>query len=221
MAEPFMSPRSYTYSGGELSPFRERVEVGSAPGVAAGTEPVSTQATGGGGFLAGLERFAGTIAPFVEAAVAFKRGYDTGMPVATPGRFGGSRMGGQELIFQVLEDMRERNEAAARQARSERESIRQKDIANQVLLRLHENKEISTEDLIKGLQTGDLSVIKPTAKLPTQTPDPAKAPAAPKPPAEQPASPAASSPAATRVSDPASRILYGNEAINPDFRGYI
>lgn len=167
MAEPFMSPRSYTYSGGDLAPYRERPDFGSAPGVAMGTEPqVTATPQGGGGFLAGLERFAGAINPIVEAAVAFKRGYDTGLPL--PGRFGGNRMAGQEFIFQALEDMRARNERASQEARRERETARQRDLKTQVLLKAYEDKEISLQDLIKGIESGDLGGLGSVEKLPSQ-----------------------------------------------------
>ena len=167
MAELFMSPRSSVYSGGDLVPYRERPDIGAAPGIAMGTEPqVSPAPQGGDGFLAGLERFAGAINPIVEAAVAFKRGYDTGLPL--PGRFGGNRMAGQEFIFQALEDMRARNELASEEARRERETARQQDLKTQVLLKAYENKEISLQDLMKGIESGDLSGLGSTGKLPSQ-----------------------------------------------------
>jgi len=167
MAEPFMSPRSLVYSGGDLNPYRERTDFGSAPGVAMGTEPQAAPTPqGGGGFLAGLERFAGAINPIVEAAVAFKRGYDTGLPL--PGRFGGNRMAGQELIFQALEDMRARNERASDEDRRERKTARQRDLKAQVLLMAYENKEISLEDLMKGIESGNFADLGSTEKLPSQ-----------------------------------------------------
>ena len=170
MAETYMSPRSSVYSGGDLVPYRERSDFGSVPAspssFALGTEPAASSPSRQGGFLAGLERFAGTVAPFVEAAVAFKRGYNTGLPL--PGRYGGSRMAGQEFIFQVLEDMRARNDIAAERAREERETARKQDLLNQIALKAYENKEISLEDLMKGIESGGLADLGSTEKLPSQ-----------------------------------------------------
>jgi hypothetical protein len=169
--------------------------------------------------LAGLERFAGAINPIVEAAVAFKRGYDTGLPL--PGRFGGNRMAGQEFIFQALEDLRARNERASEEAREERESARQRDLKTQVLLKAYENKEISLEDLMKGIETGDLSGLGSTEKLPSQQPvtTPQAAPTSSStgsnPPA--PAAPVVD----TRVSKEDPKIRYGEDAVDPRVRGYI
>ena len=170
MAETYMSPRSSVYSGGDLVPYRERSDFGSVPSspssFALGTEPAASSPSRQGGFLAGLERFAGTVAPFVEAAVAFKRGYNTGLPL--PGRYGGSRMAGQEFIFQVLEDMRARNDIAAERAREERETARKQDLLNQIALKAYENKEISLSDLMKQIKTGDFGSLESSEALPTQ-----------------------------------------------------
>lgn len=219
MAEPFMSPRSYAYSGGDLSPYRERPDFGSTPGVAMGTEPQATATPqGGGGFLAGLERFAGAINPIVDAAVAFKRGYDTGLPL--PGRFGGNRMAGQEFIFQALEDMRARNERASEEASREREVARKQDLKTQILLKAYENKEISLQDLMQSIESGDLALPEASEKLPSQEPVTTSNPETK--PAPTPSVPAVSeSPADTRTSAGRPTVRYGNEAISPDFRGYI
>jgi hypothetical protein len=187
MAELYMSPRSYTYSGGDLIPYRSRSDFESAPGVALGTEPgagapVAETSAGygaprqGGGFLEGLDRVAGALLPFANAALAFKRGYDTGLPL--PGSYGGNnRMAGQELMFTVLQDMRERNERAAEQARSDREAARERDLRNQILLKAYEKKEVTLDQLLRGIESGDLGSLATPEPLPSQAP---AAPAAPK-----------------------------------------
>ena len=152
MAEQFMSPRSYTYSGGELNPYRERLPVDSPTAVAYGTEPIpgsSTQSRSGG-FWEGLNRAAGSIAPIIEAAAAFKRGYQGGYPL--PGRgVGDSRMAGDRFIFQVLEDMRQRNEAAAQRARVDREAARTEEARNQVILEGIRAGKIDPKEALKIL----------------------------------------------------------------------
>lgn len=191
MAELYMSPRSYTYSGGELIPYRSRSDFEAAPSIAIGTEPAAAvipapaSATDvgtsrqRGGFLEGLDRFAGTLLPFANAALAFKRGYDTGLPL--PGAYGGNnRMAGQELMFTVLQDMRERNERAAEQARMDREDARERDLRNQILLKAYEKKEVTLDQLLRGIESGDLGALTSPGPLPSQ------APAAPAAPAAQP-----------------------------------
>ena len=74
-------------------------------------------------------------------------------------------MAGQEFMFRVLEDMRNRNEAASEQARIDRENARKDSLKSQILIKAYENKEISLEDLMRQLGTGEL---EPAAKLPSQ-----------------------------------------------------
>ena len=179
MAELYMSPRSYTYSGGDLTPYRSRADFEGAPGVAMGTEPVGMPAPApaagfeaprrSGGFLEGLDRVAGALLPFANAALAFKRGYNTGLPL--PGTYGGgNRMAGQELMFTVLQDMRERNERAAEQARADREAARERDLRNQILLKAYEKKKVTLDQLLRGIDSGDLGSLTAPEPLPSQAP---------------------------------------------------
>lgn len=152
-----MSPRSYTYSGGDLNPYRERPSYGNMSSVAYGTEPTATLPTQpaqrSGGFWEGLNRVAGAIAPIAEAAAAFKRGYQGGFPL--PGRSpNDSRMAGDRFIFQILEDMRQRNEAAAERARADRQSSRQEDARTKVILAGIESGQIDPKEALKILGGG-------------------------------------------------------------------
>jgi hypothetical protein len=151
MAEQYMSPRSNTYSGGDLVPYRERSDFGAPTGVSIGSEPsVSQSSPRNGGFWAGLDRLAGAILPIVEAANAFKQGYQTGYPL--PGReVGDNRMAGDRFIFQVLEDMRQRNESAAERARTDRETARKEEARNQLILAGVESGKIDIKDALKIL----------------------------------------------------------------------
>jgi len=120
-----------------------------------GTEPTASYSAPqqGGGFWAGLDRLAGAILPVVEAASAFKQGYQTGFPL--PGRGPqDSRMAGDRFIFQVLEDMRQRNESAANRARQERESARKEEARNQLILAGVESGKIDIKDALKILGGG-------------------------------------------------------------------
>jgi hypothetical protein len=159
MAEQFMSPRSFTYSGGALTPYRERSLSEAPSSVSMGTEPTVSYSAPqqGGGFWAGLDRLAGAILPVVEAANAFKQGYQTGYPL--PGRgTQDSRMAGDRFIFQVLEDMRQRNESSAERAREEREAARKEETRNQLILAGVESGKIDIKDALKILG-GDLTQI--------------------------------------------------------------
>jgi|DEB0MinimDraft_10_1074344.scaffolds.fasta_scaffold175330_1 hypothetical protein len=151
MAEQFMSPRSYTYSGGDLVPYRDRPSLETPTSVSIGTEPSIGQApTQNGGFWTGLDRLAGAILPIVEAANAFKQGYQTGYPL--PGRgVGDNRMAGDRFIFQVLEDMRQRNESAAERARTDRETARKEEARNRLILAGVESGKIDIKDALKIL----------------------------------------------------------------------
>lgn len=156
MAAPLMAPRSYDYSG-EADPrdMPNGVSIGSTPNQ-------------GGGFLSGLNDIAGKLAPLVEAAVAFKRGYQ-GYPL--PGRDAADpRMAGDRFIFQVLEDMRARNEASEERARQEREDARQYDMRQRLILAGVEKGDISLSDALKAIQSGQFDFGKPEGKLPSQAP---------------------------------------------------
>ncbi len=152
-----MAPRSYDYAG-EADP-----RDAGATGVAMGTAPRRD-----GGFLSGLNEIAGKLAPLVEAAVAFKQGYQ-GYPL--PGRGAAdSRMAGDRFIFQVLEDMRARNEASEERARQEREAARQSDMRQRLILAGVEKGDISLADALKAIESGQFDFGKTEDKLPSQAP---------------------------------------------------
>jgi len=156
MAGPLMAPRSYDYSG-EADPRDSR-------GFGVSMESAAPQ----GGFLSKLNEFAGKLAPFVEAAVAFKRGYQ-GYPL--PGRgVDDSRMAGDRLIFEVLENMRTRNEQAEERARQERESSRKSGMREKLILAGVEKGLYSIEDALKAIDSGAMPSEKQEDKLPTQAP---------------------------------------------------
>jgi len=186
MAEVFMSPRSSVYSGGDLVPYRERPDGGAGTGVAIGTQPgattssapVGSTAQRGGGFWSAVDRFAGAINPLVEAAVAFKQGYQTGLPL--PGRSpNDSRMAGDAFVFKILEDMRARNEASADRARTEREAARKEEARNRLILAGVESGKIDIKDALKvlgggltqipGVESSGQPQTAPTETAPRQT----------------------------------------------------
>lgn len=185
MADPFMAPRSSVYSGGDLIPYRERSDAGMGTGIAAGTEPggipfntpVGSNSQRGGGFWSAVDRFAGAITPIVEAAAAFKQGYQSGLPL--PGRDPyGSRMANDRFIFEILENMRTRSEASADRARQEREAARKEEARNRLILAGVESGKIDIKDALKVLG-GDLMQLPgvespeaqtaPTGTAPRQT----------------------------------------------------
>lgn len=175
------SPRGYAYSGGERVPyfFPQRSEVETsmegitadprevpAYGVSMGSEPRG----GGGGFLRTINDIAGALLPIAEAALSFKRGYQ-GLPL--PGRNpGDSRMGGDRMIFEVYQQMLDRNEKEAERARADREAASQKDFRRQLILEAVRSNKMPYEDALKALQTGQFDFGAPasTEQLPSQAP---------------------------------------------------
>lgn len=178
MAELYMSPRSRTYSGGDLIPYQERAAYGgtyapeAATGIAIGTEPPAapqssapTASGNRGGFMAGLSDLAARLAPYVEAAVAFKQGYQTGQLPRQ--RY----FAGQRPIENVIADLRQRNEAASEQARVERENVRKENLRSQLITAAVTSGKLSPADALKALETGDLSVVaKPASQVGSAAP---------------------------------------------------
>ena len=150
MPGPLMAPRSYAYSG-EVDPRTQRV--------AKGTEP--TERSGIGGLLGAINTVAGNLAPILERAAAFKRGYQGYPPM--PG-FRGTRVAGQSLM-KILQDMRTRNDAAEAVARKDREAAEKK----QMVLELIKAGKIPTDQGLKmlGLElegiSGDSNTSEPAA----------------------------------------------------------
>lgn len=177
MNGPSMAPRSYAYSGGERVPyfFPQRSEVeAAAAGMADPGSPsqgVSMQSEPrGGGFLKTINDIAGALLPIAETALAFKRGYQ-GFPL--PGRNPqDSRMAGDALIFKVYEQMMQRNEREAAQARADREAASQKDLERQIILEGVRSNKIPFEEALKALKTGQFNFGAPaeTEQLPSQAP---------------------------------------------------
>lgn len=156
------SPRSYAYSGGERVPyfFPQRSEVETAmEGITADPREVPaygvsarTSPQGGNGFLRTINDIAGALLPIAETALAFKRGYQ-GFPL--PGRSpNDSRMAGDGLIFQVYQQMLDRNEREAARAREEREASRQRDLQNQIIMEGLRTDKIPFEKALEALKTG-------------------------------------------------------------------
>ena len=149
MAEPFMTPRSRTYSGGELNPYSERPDFSTPPGVAMGTEPApaGTPSAPKGNFLSGLNQVAGVLADIVEG---FQRGRMGYMTTGDP-RMGGDRL--MRMITQQLEDSRARNEAAAERAREERKEAQKRGFEQQILLEGVKQGKITYEDALNRLKS--------------------------------------------------------------------
>lgn len=147
MNGPSMAPRSYAYSGGERVP---------TYGVAMGTEPQSSGGGGFGGFLRSINDIAGALTPLVDAARSFKAGYQ-GLPL--PGRSpSDSRMAGDSLIFQVYQQMLDRNEREAAQARQDRETARQRDFQNQIIMEGLRKDKIPFEKALEALKSGEFDL---------------------------------------------------------------
>jgi len=181
MNSPYMSPRSYAYSGGErvpyMSPQQSEVEV-AMQGVNAdprevpayGVSRESSPRGAGGGFLKAVNDVAGALLPIVDVARSFKAGYQ-GLPL--PGRNpNDSRMAGDKLIFQVYQDMLARNEREAERARQEREVASQRDLERQIILEGVRSDKIPFEEALKALKTGKFEFGAPSGseRLPSQAP---------------------------------------------------
>jgi hypothetical protein len=166
------------------------------------------------GFLSTVGKVAGVVAPILEAAAAFKRGYQSGLPL--PGA-SSPRMAGDAFMLQVLQDMRQRNEAAAERSRGEREEARKSDLRTKVLMEAYRNKEISLEDLMKNLGAGELTSIavkKPTSVISEEKPAEEK-------PAEEAPNPPLERTSVEPPETPKPSLRYGREAIPPEYRGVI
>ena len=79
-------------------------------------------------------------------------------------------MAGDRFIFQVLEDMRARNEASEERARQEREQARQSDMRQRLILAGVEKGDISLSDALKAIESGQFDFEKTEGKLPSQAP---------------------------------------------------
>lgn len=156
------SPRSYAYSGGERVPymFPQRSEMEQAAqnivsdprevpayGFSRASTPVGVGQDNG--FFGTINKVASALQPFLDAAVAFKRGYQ-GFPL--PGRNPDSfRMGGDALIFKVYEDMLKRNERESELARQEREKTRAADLQERLILEGVKKGDISWKDALEEI----------------------------------------------------------------------
>lgn len=185
MPQSFMAPRSYVYSGGDLRDARrvaaydegapstayaeapEGVSIASTPAGVPNAGGAPTRG-GGGGFFRVLDDISSKLAPFVEAAVAFKQGYQ-GYPL--PGRgMNDSRMAGDRFIYEVLQDMQQRNEKASEQSRRDREVARQEDMRNQLILKGVEKGEITLADALKAIEANRAEVGATGPTVPPQAP---------------------------------------------------
>ena len=93
-------------------------------------------------FIQKLDDIAGKILPYVEAAAAFKRGYQGG----GTSRKASSRY--QDMILQQLEESRMRNEAAVRKAEVEAQERDKRRRTDKVVDLLRKNDRISDQQLV-------------------------------------------------------------------------
>ena len=93
-------------------------------------------------FIQKLDDIAGKILPYVEAAAAFKRGYQGG----GTSRKASSRY--QDMILRQLEESRMRNEAAVRKAEVEAQERDQRRRTDKVVDLLRKNDRISDQQLV-------------------------------------------------------------------------
>jgi hypothetical protein len=102
----------------------------------------------GQSFIEKLDNIAGDVLPYIEAAAAFKRGYQGGGPM----RFGNDRM--QEMLLKELEKSRERNETAVREAKKEEALRRSQSRTDKAVESLLKGGKISEEDYFRYMQEG-------------------------------------------------------------------
>ena len=103
-----------------------------------------------------INDIAGALTPLVDVARSFKAGYQ-GLPL--PGRSpSDSRMAGDSLIFQVYQQMLDRNEREAAQARQDRETARQRDFQNQIIMEGLRKDKIPFEKALEALKSGEFDL---------------------------------------------------------------
>jgi hypothetical protein len=181
MNGPSMAPRSYAYSGGERIPYMRSQQsdveraygaVSSDPrqvpayGISAASEPTSR----GGGFLKTINDIAGALLPILDVARSFKAGYQ-GLPL--PGRSSDdSRMAGDRFMFEIYQNMLQRNEQEAQRAREERKSAGEEDFRRQLILKGVEKGDISLDKALKALQGEKIEFGTPSGStnLPSEAP---------------------------------------------------
>lgn len=178
-----MAPRSYAYSGGERVPYMpsQQSDVERAYGAVVsdpreipsyGVSAGSTPASGGGGFLKTVNDIAGALLPILDVARSFKAGYQ-GLPL--PGRGPeDSRMAGDRFMFEIYQNMLERNEREAERARGERKIAGDEDFRRQLILKGVEKGDISLDKALEALKGGKIQFETPsgTTNLPSEAPAP-------------------------------------------------
>ncbi len=102
----------------------------------------------GQSFIEKLDNIAGDVLPYLEAAAAFKRGYQGGGQM----RFGNDRM--QGMLLEQLEKSRERNETAVREAKREEAARRSQSRTDKAVESLLKGGKISEEDYFRYMQEG-------------------------------------------------------------------
>jgi len=105
-------------------------------------------------FIQKLDDIAGKILPYVEAAAAFKRGYQGG----GTSRKASSRY--QDMILQQLEESRMRNEAAVRKAEVEAQERDQRRRTDKVVDSLRESKRITDQQFLDYYNNGIIPSIE-------------------------------------------------------------
>ena len=101
-------------------------------------------------FIQKLDDIAGKILPYVEAAAAFKRGYQGG---------GNSRKASsryQDMILQQLEESRMRNEAAVRKAEVEAQERDKQRRSDKVVELLYLDKKLTKQQLLDYYNEGKM-----------------------------------------------------------------
>tara|TARA_Y100000004_G_scaffold97083_1_gene108616 strand:+ start:240 stop:749 length:510 start_codon:yes stop_codon:yes gene_type:complete len=105
-------------------------------------------------FIQKLDDIAGKILPYVEAAAAFKRGYQGG----GTSRKASSRY--QDMILQELERSRMRNEAAVRKAEAQTQERDQRRRTDKVVDSLRESKRITDQQYLDYYNDGIIPSIE-------------------------------------------------------------
>lgn len=111
-------------------------------------------------FIQKLDDIAGKILPYVEAAAAFKRGYQGG----GTSRKASSRY--QDMILQQLEESRMRNEAAVRKAEVEAQERDQRRRSDKVVDLLRKDDRITDQQYLDYYNKGVMpSLVRPKLVL--------------------------------------------------------
>jgi hypothetical protein len=135
-----------------------------------GVSASSTPASAGGGFLKTVNDIAGALLPILDVARSFKAGYQ-GLPL--PGRNpDDARMAGDRFMFEIYQNMLERNERESERAREERKAAGEEDFRRQLILKGVEKGEIPLDKALEALKGEKIQFGIPsgTTNLPSEAP---------------------------------------------------